>query len=301
MCSTSCSRCWTTAVSPTARAARWTSRTPSSSSPPTWAASTCWTASTPDGEISAAGHATRWNELLKRSFRPEFLNRLDEIVFYKPLTRDNVTHIIDLMVDEPEPPPGGQAAHGRTHRRGQGLHRIDEAYDPVYRRPSPAPLSAAHGGDPHQPEDHRRASAGARHRAHRGSGWEHPLYPLILHDVIRCTPTFEGGRHSWQPPSEGVDFVTPSLKNAEHFEDSSLVHALTAWVGFPTCRPGGAYAKNLPLASFLNAAALTSLRREKTDVHAASFFNLISFPSASGRNSARLLHHATNKLFFGSL
>ena len=32
----------------------------------------------------------RWNELLKQSFRPEFLNRLDEIVFYKPLTRDNI-------------------------------------------------------------------------------------------------------------------------------------------------------------------------------------------------------------------
>ena len=38
------------------------------------------------------------SELLKRSFRPEFLNRLDEIVFYKPLTKDNVTRIIDLMV-----------------------------------------------------------------------------------------------------------------------------------------------------------------------------------------------------------
>ena len=38
--------------------------------------------------------------LLRRSFRPEFLNRLDEIVFYKPLTRDNVTKIIDLQIDK---------------------------------------------------------------------------------------------------------------------------------------------------------------------------------------------------------
>ena len=36
--------------------------------------------------------------LLKRSFRPEFLNRLDEIVFYKPLTKENVTEIIDLQI-----------------------------------------------------------------------------------------------------------------------------------------------------------------------------------------------------------
>lgn len=37
---------------------------------------------------------------LKTHFRPEFLNRLDEIVFYKPLTKDNIFHIIDLQIDE---------------------------------------------------------------------------------------------------------------------------------------------------------------------------------------------------------
>lgn len=36
--------------------------------------------------------------LLRRSFRPEFLNRLDEIVFYKPLTKENITKIIDLQI-----------------------------------------------------------------------------------------------------------------------------------------------------------------------------------------------------------
>ncbi|MCI8990900.1 MAG: ATP-dependent chaperone ClpB [Lawsonibacter sp.] len=52
----------------------------------------------PDGDISETAR-DQVNELLKRSFRPEFLNRLDEIVFYKPLTRENITHIIDLLVD----------------------------------------------------------------------------------------------------------------------------------------------------------------------------------------------------------
>ena len=52
-----------------------------------------------DGEISQEAR-DQVNELLKRSFRPEFLNRLDEIVFYKPLTRENITHIIDLMVTD---------------------------------------------------------------------------------------------------------------------------------------------------------------------------------------------------------
>ena len=51
-----------------------------------------------DGEISETAR-DQVSELLKRSFRPEFLNRLDEIVFYKPLTKENVTHIIDLLVE----------------------------------------------------------------------------------------------------------------------------------------------------------------------------------------------------------
>ena len=37
-------------------------------------------------------------QLLRRSFRPEFLNRLDEIVYYKPLTRENITRIVDLQI-----------------------------------------------------------------------------------------------------------------------------------------------------------------------------------------------------------
>ena len=36
--------------------------------------------------------------LLRASFRPEFLNRLDEIVMYKPLTKDDVSKIADLQL-----------------------------------------------------------------------------------------------------------------------------------------------------------------------------------------------------------
>ena len=38
------------------------------------------------------------NELLKKTFRPEFLNRLDEIVIYKPLRKEEVTKILDLLI-----------------------------------------------------------------------------------------------------------------------------------------------------------------------------------------------------------
>ena len=52
-----------------------------------------------DGQISEQAKE-QVNALLKQQFRPEFLNRLDEIVFYKPLTRDEIGNIVDLqMVD----------------------------------------------------------------------------------------------------------------------------------------------------------------------------------------------------------
>ena len=48
------------------------------------------------GEISDEAKA-QVSELLKQSFRPEFLNRLDEIIYYKPLTKKNIRGIIDIL------------------------------------------------------------------------------------------------------------------------------------------------------------------------------------------------------------
>jgi len=50
------------------------------------------------GQISAEARA-QVEALLRRSFRPEFLNRLDEIVFYKPLSRENLEGILDLQLE----------------------------------------------------------------------------------------------------------------------------------------------------------------------------------------------------------
>ena len=52
-----------------------------------------------NGEISESAKE-QVSALLKQSFRPEFLNRLDEIVYYKPLTKDNITKIIDLLIQD---------------------------------------------------------------------------------------------------------------------------------------------------------------------------------------------------------
>ena len=83
-----------------------------------------------EGEISQQAR-NQVNELLKRSFRPEFLNRLDEIVFYKPLTKNNITHIIDLLVaDLNRRLADKQLTVELTEQAKQFI--IDSAYDPIY-------------------------------------------------------------------------------------------------------------------------------------------------------------------------
>ncbi|MBQ9736109.1 MAG: ATP-dependent chaperone ClpB [Clostridia bacterium] len=52
-----------------------------------------------NGEISPAAREGV-TALLRRSFRPEFLNRLDDIIFYKPLTKENIVAILDLLTKD---------------------------------------------------------------------------------------------------------------------------------------------------------------------------------------------------------
>lgn len=52
-----------------------------------------------DGEITDDARE-KVESLLKQQFRPEFLNRLDEIIFYKPLAKTEIIKIVDLMLDD---------------------------------------------------------------------------------------------------------------------------------------------------------------------------------------------------------
>ena len=69
--------------------------------------------------------------LLRRSFRPEFLNRLDEIVFYKPLTKENVTKIIDLQIAKLNDRLAEQQIRCEL-TDGAKTAIVDAAYDPQY-------------------------------------------------------------------------------------------------------------------------------------------------------------------------
>ena len=83
-----------------------------------------------DGEISQEAR-DQVNELLKRSFRPEFLNRLDEIVFYKPLTRANIFHIIDLMLADLNRRLADKRLSVELTEAAKD-HILEAAYDPMY-------------------------------------------------------------------------------------------------------------------------------------------------------------------------
>ena len=83
-----------------------------------------------DGSISQEAR-DNVTQLLRSSFRPEFLNRLDEIVFYKPLTKENICKILDLQLQDLEK---------RLKERNLGLEVTyparkfiaDSSFDPLY-------------------------------------------------------------------------------------------------------------------------------------------------------------------------
>ncbi len=85
---------------------------------------------TPDGQISQEAR-DQVNRLLRQQFRPEFLNRLDEIVFYKPLTKTEILSIVDLLMKD---------LNSRLHDKQLSVtltpaardYVVDQGYDPVY-------------------------------------------------------------------------------------------------------------------------------------------------------------------------
>ena len=82
------------------------------------------------GEISSEARESV-SGLLKRSFRPEFLNRLDEIVFYKPLTRDNINGIVDLLIADLRNRLGEKQLNVEITPAAKEKI-IREGYDPIY-------------------------------------------------------------------------------------------------------------------------------------------------------------------------
>ena len=83
-----------------------------------------------DGTIDENAKA-QVQALLRRTFRPELLNRLDEIVFYKPLTRENVMQIIDLQIAKLNGRLEDQQITCQLTKAAKDAI-VDASYDPQY-------------------------------------------------------------------------------------------------------------------------------------------------------------------------
>ncbi len=89
---------------------------------------------TPDGEISEDARAKVMADL-RASFRPEFLNRLDEIIMFKPLTKENLGGIIENLLAGLRKRLAERSAGGGLNLEVTDAAKeliIDNGYDPVY-------------------------------------------------------------------------------------------------------------------------------------------------------------------------
>ncbi len=83
-----------------------------------------------DGQITEEARKSV-ETLLRQQFRPEFLNRLDEIVFYKPLTRTEITRIVDLLLADLQHRMEDKQLH-LTMTDAAKAFVVAHGYDPVY-------------------------------------------------------------------------------------------------------------------------------------------------------------------------
>ena len=84
----------------------------------------------PDGSISPEAQSEVMREL-KGAFRPEFLNRLDEVIMFKPLTRENLGGIIDIMVEGLKKRLADKTLSLELTDAAKDLI-IERGYDPLY-------------------------------------------------------------------------------------------------------------------------------------------------------------------------
>ena len=84
----------------------------------------------PDGSITAEAQEAVMGEL-RRAFRPEFLNRLDETILFRPLTKENLNGIIEILVEGLRKRLGEQNLKLELTDAAKALI-IQRGYDPLY-------------------------------------------------------------------------------------------------------------------------------------------------------------------------
>ena len=118
-----------------------------------------------DGTIAQSARDAVMAEL-RQSFRPEFLNRLDEIILFKPLTKENLSGIIEILMQGLRQRLGEKLLKLEVTDQAKDLI-IDQGFDPIYGARPAEEVSAKRSGDADRQADPERRSVC---RQHAGAG-----------------------------------------------------------------------------------------------------------------------------------
>ena len=84
-----------------------------------------------DADVSYERMKEKVHEALKGHFRPEFLNRIDEVVVFHELTKDEITQIVDIQIKRVREQLQAQG-YGLELTQDAKYHLSDQGYDPEY-------------------------------------------------------------------------------------------------------------------------------------------------------------------------
>ena len=148
------------------------------------------------------------HEELKRHFRPEFLNRIDDVIVFHELSTDEITEIVDLLIKRVQTQLESQGlGFELTHRR-EARCSPSKGYDAVARRPAVAACDPAHGrgsavgedpveGIPRRRHDRRRRRRRRDRVPHRSQGVEPPPVELAGSGTASRGVRRDGSTPAW--------------------------------------------------------------------------------------------------------
>ena len=84
-----------------------------------------------DEDASYDEHEDALMDEIEKVFRPEFINRLDDVIVFRHLTDDDLKHIVELELSQGPQAAGRAGPEARAHRRGEGVPRSRRARTPT--------------------------------------------------------------------------------------------------------------------------------------------------------------------------
>ena len=125
--------------------------------------------------------AEKVKEEINHMFNPEFLNRLDDVIVFHPLTREHISLIVAILLRDVQKRLARGGAHAQPHGAGHGLPGEARVRRELRRAPAQARHPAVHRGSAVGEDPARRVREGRRDRSRRGPGrnsWSSACSPL---------------------------------------------------------------------------------------------------------------------------